>query len=81
MPDALRGMKVKARYDQLAKTDKATLKERVHRSYRVFDSTGVSKDELISYILEAEFGRGYFSDLEAYRDSLKKTLTHVRRPK
>ena len=47
---------IKAEYETLRKTDKATLKEIYSRSYRVCDLRGVDKTTLIMGILEARHG-------------------------
>ena len=83
MPDALRGMKVKERAEYLHKLTKKQVFDIFQRYNRLDVSHAVSepKDTLVSQVLYDEFGKNYYADLETYRDSLKKTLSHVRRLK
>ena len=83
MGDPIKGMKIAERFNQLRKYDKKRVVEIFQRTSRLDLSYAKSepKDSLISEILESEFGRGYYSHLEAYRDSLKRTLRAVRRKK
>jgi len=81
--DAVKGMNIKWRYDDLKKCTKKKVFDIFSRTSRLDMSHARNepKDNLISEILEYEFGRDYFSHLEAYRESLKKTLKTLRRTK
>ena len=54
-----RDIRAAKRLDALYKTKKNYLQDTVKRNYRIVELRGVSKPELVSMIMETEFGRGF----------------------
>ena len=71
--DLVVGKRVASRLKSLYKKRKATVLQIAKQKYRVSSLKGVSKDVLISMILESEFGRGYYKKMRKWEKSQKKT--------
>lgn len=73
------GKQVASRLKSLYKKRKATVLQIAKQRYRVSALKGVSKDNLISMILESEFGHGYFKKMKKWEKSQKKNRRQKRK--